>query len=249
MSSALRYCRTGISSSNGVLSQSRLAGIRDCSRTSYGSGWERATSRSCCSWGSPIRRCRCRVSLDYWRKVTGRFAEELVRTPDLEVLRHKATVALTDAEAAEMLDIAPFMPGFEYLNRDAAGGSVVQAQCHLSAADQVLPRIGRRLRPYPESEGTPRGPGLLSSRREQEGRVSVRVSRHVLHRLWTKRAAASTFRSSTPWPNTAPTAESCSTCSPPSIRRRPRASFSPRSWTAARSSIRWPSRPARRTRS
>jgi non-specific serine/threonine protein kinase len=56
------------------------------------------------------------VSLDYWRKVTGRFAEELVRTPDLEILRHKATVALPDAEAGAMLDIAPFMPGSEYLN-------------------------------------------------------------------------------------------------------------------------------------
>jgi non-specific serine/threonine protein kinase len=61
------------------------------------------------------------VSLDYWRKVTRRFAEELVRTPDLEVLRHKATVALNDAEAAELLDIAPFMPGFEYLNRNLLG--------------------------------------------------------------------------------------------------------------------------------
>ncbi len=58
------------------------------------------------------------ASLDYWRKVTGRFAEELVRTPDLEALRHKATVALEDDDAAEMLDAAPFMPGFEYLNRD-----------------------------------------------------------------------------------------------------------------------------------
>jgi hypothetical protein len=57
------------------------------------------------------------ASLEYWRKVTGRFAEELVRTPDLEVLRHKATVALGDSEAAGILDIAPFMPGFEYLNR------------------------------------------------------------------------------------------------------------------------------------
>ncbi len=57
------------------------------------------------------------VSLDYWRKVTGRFAAALVRTPDLEVLRHKATVPLAEAEAAEMLDCAPFMPGFEYLNR------------------------------------------------------------------------------------------------------------------------------------
>ncbi|MEN6334970.1 MAG: DEAD/DEAH box helicase [Phycisphaerales bacterium] len=58
------------------------------------------------------------VSLDYWRKVTGRFAEALVRTPDLETLRHKATVALTDAEAFEMLTTAPFMSGSEYLNRD-----------------------------------------------------------------------------------------------------------------------------------
>ena len=61
------------------------------------------------------------VSLDYWRKVTGRFAEELVRTRDLEVLRHKATVALNDAVATELLDIAPFMPGFDYLNRDLLG--------------------------------------------------------------------------------------------------------------------------------
>jgi len=58
------------------------------------------------------------LSLDYWRKVTGRFAEGLVRTPDLEVLRHKATIALEDAEAAELLETAPFMPGLEYLKRD-----------------------------------------------------------------------------------------------------------------------------------
>ncbi len=58
------------------------------------------------------------VSLDYWRKVTGRFAGELVRTPDLEMLRHKATVNLTDTQTAEMLNIAPFMPGSEYLKRD-----------------------------------------------------------------------------------------------------------------------------------
>jgi len=61
------------------------------------------------------------LSLDYWRKVTGRFAEELVKTPDLEVLRHKATVTLADADATEMLDRAPFMPGLEYLNRDLLG--------------------------------------------------------------------------------------------------------------------------------
>jgi len=58
------------------------------------------------------------VSLDYWRQVTGWFAEKLVRTPDLEGLRDRAVVVLTDAEAAEMLDRAPFMPGLEYLKRD-----------------------------------------------------------------------------------------------------------------------------------
>jgi non-specific serine/threonine protein kinase len=61
------------------------------------------------------------VSLDYWRKVTGQFAQKLVRMPDLEALRHKAMVAFTDAETAGMLDIAPFMPGFEYLNQDLLG--------------------------------------------------------------------------------------------------------------------------------
>ncbi len=58
------------------------------------------------------------ISLDYWRKATGRFAGALVRTPDLEVLRHRATVALAEAEAVELLDSAPFMPGLEYVNRE-----------------------------------------------------------------------------------------------------------------------------------
>lgn len=58
------------------------------------------------------------VSLGYWRTVAGRFAEGLTRTADLETLREKATVAFTDAAASELLGIAPFMTGFEYLNRD-----------------------------------------------------------------------------------------------------------------------------------
>lgn len=62
------------------------------------------------------------ISLDYWRKVTGRFAEALVKTVDLEALRHNASVTLTDTEATEMLDRAPFMPGAEYLNRDLLDG-------------------------------------------------------------------------------------------------------------------------------
>ncbi len=58
------------------------------------------------------------ASLDYWRKVTGRFAEALTRTVDLERLRDRASVVLADADAAKLLDAAPFMVGAEYLNRD-----------------------------------------------------------------------------------------------------------------------------------
>ncbi len=58
------------------------------------------------------------VSLDYWRRVTGQFAGELVRTPDLEVLRHKATVALDGGRGRRAARQRPFMPGLEYLNRE-----------------------------------------------------------------------------------------------------------------------------------
>jgi len=58
------------------------------------------------------------ISLDYWRRVTGRFAGTLIKTPDLEALRHKVSVPLAEAEAHELLDMAPLMPGSEYLNGD-----------------------------------------------------------------------------------------------------------------------------------
>jgi len=35
-------------------------------------------------------------SLDYWRNVCGLFARKLTHTPDLETLRHKAIVEISD---------------------------------------------------------------------------------------------------------------------------------------------------------
>jgi len=58
------------------------------------------------------------VSLDYWRTVTATFTDLLVKTPDLEALRHEASVVPSDEQAAGILDNAPFVPGFEYLNAD-----------------------------------------------------------------------------------------------------------------------------------
>ena len=58
------------------------------------------------------------VSLAYWRRVTGRFAEKLVRTEELEALRHRVTVPLAEEDAGELLDMAPFMPGSEYLTTE-----------------------------------------------------------------------------------------------------------------------------------
>ncbi len=55
------------------------------------------------------------VSLDFWRRVCVCFAEQLVRTPELEELRHKVTVPLDEEQAVELVRAAPFMPGSEYL--------------------------------------------------------------------------------------------------------------------------------------
>ena len=62
------------------------------------------------------------TSLDYWRRVTATFTDALVKTPDLEALRHKASIVLSDEQAAGVLDKAPFVPGFEYLNGDVLNG-------------------------------------------------------------------------------------------------------------------------------
>ena len=61
------------------------------------------------------------VSLAYWRRVTGRFAEKLVKTAELEALRHRVSVPLTEEDAGELVGMAPFMPGSEYLTTDVLG--------------------------------------------------------------------------------------------------------------------------------
>jgi SNF2 family DNA or RNA helicase len=55
-------------------------------------------------------------SLDYWRFITGTFANKLSHMPDLETIRGAVTMPLEDENIIEMLSRAPLMPGAEYLN-------------------------------------------------------------------------------------------------------------------------------------
>ncbi|MFH1077021.1 MAG: DEAD/DEAH box helicase [Pseudomonadota bacterium] len=57
-------------------------------------------------------------SLGYWRDFASLFAEKLSQTPDLETIRDKAEVAITDTELHQALDRAPMMTGSEYLHKD-----------------------------------------------------------------------------------------------------------------------------------
>ncbi len=56
-------------------------------------------------------------SLDYWRNVCGLFARKLAHTPNLEILRHKAIVEISEEELNHVLASAPLMTGAEYLTR------------------------------------------------------------------------------------------------------------------------------------
>jgi superfamily II DNA or RNA helicase len=62
------------------------------------------------------------ASLDFWRRVAAAFTHALVKTPDLEALRHKASIVISDDQIAGLLEKAPFVPGFEYLNGDVIPG-------------------------------------------------------------------------------------------------------------------------------
>ncbi|MCF7974707.1 MAG: DEAD/DEAH box helicase [Phycisphaerae bacterium] len=57
-------------------------------------------------------------SLAFWRRVAGTFTDRLIKTEDLETLRHKVTVTLTPDEARVFLETAPFMPGAAYLTQE-----------------------------------------------------------------------------------------------------------------------------------
>lgn len=58
------------------------------------------------------------ASLAFWRDVAGCFAEKLAHLPDLEDVRHTATIELEDDEARQWLSVAPLCTGSEYLNLD-----------------------------------------------------------------------------------------------------------------------------------
>ncbi len=55
-------------------------------------------------------------SLDFWRNLTGDFANRLCQTPDLEILRHKVKVLIEADELRMHLDQAPLMMGSEYIS-------------------------------------------------------------------------------------------------------------------------------------
>ncbi len=57
-------------------------------------------------------------SLHFLRRFSGLFARRLSRTPELETLRHRARVEISDEEMAQTLNAAPMMIGADYLNRD-----------------------------------------------------------------------------------------------------------------------------------
>ncbi len=57
-------------------------------------------------------------SLSYWRDFAARFARTLIRTPDLEVLRHRVEISIADDDLISVLSGAPMMTGAEYLGQD-----------------------------------------------------------------------------------------------------------------------------------
>ncbi|MEA1970437.1 MAG: hypothetical protein U9N37_02295 [Thermodesulfobacteriota bacterium] len=57
-------------------------------------------------------------SLAYFRQFTGLFTKKLKQTPDLEILRHRANIEITEDELDQTLDSVPMMTGSEYLNRE-----------------------------------------------------------------------------------------------------------------------------------
>jgi non-specific serine/threonine protein kinase len=57
------------------------------------------------------------ASLAYWRDVARSFVHKLSRVPELETLREKAKIVLTDDEVNQFLAAAPAMPGLENIDR------------------------------------------------------------------------------------------------------------------------------------
>ncbi|OPZ30111.1 MAG: ATP-dependent helicase HepA [Lentisphaerae bacterium ADurb.BinA184] len=60
--------------------------------------------------------CPLHESLDFWRRLSAAFARELALTPEIESLRHRATVAMPPETVDELLSAAPLGYGFETLD-------------------------------------------------------------------------------------------------------------------------------------
>ena len=57
-------------------------------------------------------------SLDYWRRFSGAFAKKLCQTPNLEALRDRVKISITEEELKTHLALAPMMTGAEYLREE-----------------------------------------------------------------------------------------------------------------------------------
>ena len=57
-------------------------------------------------------------SLDYWRRFSGAFGKKLCQTPDLESLRERVKIPVTEEELATHLALAPMTTGAEYLSKE-----------------------------------------------------------------------------------------------------------------------------------
>ncbi len=57
------------------------------------------------------------VSMDYWRDFTGFFTKKLAQTSEIEKLRDKIDIVLTEDELMKFLDKVPLMLGAEYINK------------------------------------------------------------------------------------------------------------------------------------
>ncbi len=56
-------------------------------------------------------------SLNYWRNICGTFTHKLIHTPDLELLRHKIAIDISEDELEHALAAIPLMTGAEYVTR------------------------------------------------------------------------------------------------------------------------------------
>jgi SNF2 family DNA or RNA helicase len=57
-------------------------------------------------------------SLEYWRNFAGLFSRKLSRTPELEIIRHKAHIPIDKDQLVKLPENAPLMPGAEYISAD-----------------------------------------------------------------------------------------------------------------------------------